>query len=81
VSRMPEPGEAWPYYGPVGDPESEDPWERAQSQMPEGWHVEGQRWGNTVQATTKDGRSVVAYGGFDDLIAKVRVAEAVPLDT
>ncbi|MDP3972349.1 MAG: hypothetical protein Q8P61_05485 [Candidatus Nanopelagicales bacterium] len=29
-------------YGPVGDPESRDPWEFAQARMPEGWHAEGQ---------------------------------------
>jgi hypothetical protein len=29
-------------YGPVGDPNSDDPFERAQAQAPWGWHVEGQ---------------------------------------
>ena len=29
-------------YGPVGDPESRDPFEYAQAHAPEGWHVEGQ---------------------------------------
>ena len=28
--------------GPVGDPDSDDPFEWAQARMPDGWHVEGQ---------------------------------------
>jgi hypothetical protein len=32
-------------YGPVGDPDSTDPFEWAQARMPEGWHVEGQELG------------------------------------
>jgi hypothetical protein len=29
-------------YGPVGDPNSRDPFEYAQAHAPDGWHVEGQ---------------------------------------
>ena len=32
-------------YGPVGDPQSEDPFEYAQAHAPGGWHVEGQMFG------------------------------------
>jgi len=32
-------------YGPVGNPESTDPFERAQAQAPKGWHVEGEIFG------------------------------------
>jgi hypothetical protein len=33
----------WPFcYGPIGDPNSTDPFEWAHARMPEGWHVEGQ---------------------------------------
>ena len=28
--------------GPIGNPESADPFEWAQARMPDGWHVEGQ---------------------------------------
>ena len=38
--------------GPIGDPLSRDPWERAQAQAPEGWHVEGQIYGgNRMKAS------------------------------
>lgn len=37
--------------GPVGDPHSRDPFERAQAQAPDGWHVEGQFKGMTMEAS------------------------------
>lgn len=46
-------------YGPVGDPNSKDMFERAQAVAPVGWHIEGQinnlvpGW--RAQATTKKG--------------------------
>ena len=65
-------------YGPVGDPDSKDDFEWAQSRMPDGWHVEGQVLPDPrvsfvafrvpahtswwAMATTRDGRSVKAVG-------------------
>ena len=53
-------------YGPVGDPRSEDIFEKAQAIAPEGWHIEGQlvrfAAGIRAQATTKDRQTVTAWG-------------------
>lgn len=55
-------------YGPIGDPESRDPFERAQAQAPAGWHVEGQMFGSLMFATTKAGDKLRADGGPEELV-------------
>jgi hypothetical protein len=47
-------------YGPVGDPDSRDPFEWAQARAPEGWHVEGQVIGRRWMATTKERERLTA---------------------
>lgn len=58
-------------YGPVGDRDSSDPFERAQASAPEGWHVEGQIIDGIMQATTKAGDHLFGRG-VDDLVRKMR---------
>lgn len=62
----------WPYYGPVGDPNSRDPFERAQARVPEGWHVEGQVIGNRWSATSLHDDRAYAYGS--DLLIEALLA-------
>jgi hypothetical protein len=64
-------------YGPVGDPNSTDRWERTQARMPDGWHVEGQivptSIGHRADASRKDvGILVTVYGRTpDDALEKL----------
>lgn len=48
-------------YGPVGDPNSKDPFERAQAKMPDHWHVEGQYLG-AYFASRRGPERQYAYG-------------------
>lgn len=59
-------------YGPVGNPNSPDPYEWAQARMPQGWHVEGQIVGGRMMATTRDGLKVYATDarGLVEAVAK-----------
>ena len=53
-------------YGPVGDPQSDDIFEKAQAIAPDGWHIEGQLVhfpaGIRAQATTRDRQTATAWG-------------------
>jgi hypothetical protein len=73
----------WPYYGPVGDPNSRDPFEFAQARMPEGWHVEGQvlpAWrGWRAFATPVDRRlPFVTADGYTPGLALANLIRKVP---
>jgi hypothetical protein len=61
-------------YGPVGNPDSTDPFEWAQARMPEGWHVEGQRLG--AYFASRKGGTAFTWGRTPAaLVARVESGE------
>ena len=64
--------------GPVGNPASQDPFERAQAQAPIGWHVEGQIIAGLMRASGPNAEGlnvwVRSWSGPDALAKKMRLA-------
>jgi hypothetical protein len=62
-------------YGPIGNPDSRDPFERAQARVADGWHVEGQ-YAGFYEATTRIKGEYVMAPTLDALVAKTHEAGA-----